>query len=138
MNIDLTTPALLFPAISLLLLAYTNRFLTLGQLIRQLKANLNTDNYVQVSRQIGNLRKRVILIIIMQALGVLSILFCTISMIALFYESDFWGYFNFGLSLLFMVGSLAFSLWEILISGKALDVELEEMKSLENKFSPKK
>lgn len=36
MEISLTTPALLFPAISLLLLAYTNRFLTLAGLIRNL------------------------------------------------------------------------------------------------------
>jgi hypothetical protein len=131
MNIDLTTPALLFPAISLLLLAYTNRFLTIAQLIRQLKANLNSENYTQVSKQISNLKKRVQLIIWMQALGVISILFCTISMIALFYESNSFGYMTFGLSLLFMVASLVISLWEILISGKALNVELEEMKTMD-------
>ncbi|MEN8248731.1 MAG: DUF2721 domain-containing protein [Bacteroidota bacterium] len=138
MQIDLTTPALLFPAISLLLLAYTNRFLTIAQLIRQLKANLNPENYIQVSKQIGNLKKRVRLIIVMQALGVLSILFCTVSMIALFYTSDFSGHFSFGLSLFFMVASLAISLWEILISGKALDVELEEIKALDKRFKSDK
>ena len=130
MNLDLTTPALLFPAISLLLLAYTNRFLTIAQLIRKLKANLNEENYLQISRQIEILKKRVLLIIIMQALGVISILFCTLSMISLFYEVHFWGQLTFGLSLLFMVVSLVISLWEILISGKALNVELEEMKVL--------
>lgn len=134
MNLDLTTPALLFPAISLLLLAYTNRFLTIAQLIRQLKANLNSENYIQVSRQIGNLKIRVRLIIIMQALGVLSILFCTVSMIAIFYSEDFLGYLSFGISLFFMVTSLGISLWEILISGKALDVELEEIKTLDKNF----
>ena len=132
MNLDLTTPALLFPAISLLLLAYTNRFLTIAQLIRQLKANMNEKNYIQISRQIDNLKKRVLLIIIMQASGVASILFCTISMISLFNESMFSGYLTFGLSLLFMVLSLVISLWEILISGKALNVELEEMKILKD------
>jgi len=131
MNIDLTTPALLFPAISLLLLAYTNRFLTIAQLIRQLKANLNPDNYEQISKQISNLKRRVNLIIIMQAMGVLSILFCTVSMIALFYKSGSLGYLSFGFSLLLMVASLVVSLWEILISGKALNVELEEMKTME-------
>ena len=134
MNLDLTTPALLFPAISLLLLAYTNRFLTIAQLIRQLNSNLNTTNYSQVSRQIENLKRRVMLIIVMQALGVLSILFCTLSMIAFFYKSASIGYITFGLSLLFMIGSLGISLWEILISGKALNVELEEMKAIENKL----
>ena len=133
----LTTPALLFPAISLLLLAYTNRFLTIAQLIRQLKANINSENYRQISRQIDNLKKRVKLIIWMQALGVLSILFCTLSMIALFYNSDFWGYLNFGISLLFMVGSLVISLWEILISGKALNIELREIQSLKEEMDTK-
>ena len=135
MNLDLTTPALLFPAISLLLLAYTNRFLTIAQLIRQLKANLNEGNYLQISRQIENLKKRVLLIIVMQALGVVSILFCTLSMISLFYEAFFWGQLTFGSSLFFMVVSLVISLWEILISGKALNVELEEMKLLKNQIS---
>ena len=134
----LTTPALLFPAISLLLLAYTNRFLTIAQLIRQLKANITTENYLQITRQIGNLKRRVSLIIWMQALGVLSILFCTLSMIALFYESQFWGYLNFGISLLFMVGSLAISLWEISISGRALNVELEEIKLLQEEMNQTK
>ena len=128
---NLTTPALLFPAISLLLLAYTNRFLSIAQLIRQLKANTTTENYTQVYKQIKNLKTRVRLIIIMQALGVLSILFCTISMISLFYKLESLGYISFGLSLLFMLASLGISLWEIMISGKALNVELEEMKELE-------
>ena len=75
---------------------------------------------------------RVTLIIVTQAMGVLSILFCTISMIAIFYETGFFGYLSFGLSLFFMIASLVVSLWEILISGKALNVELEEMKAMEN------
>ena len=133
MNLDLTTPALLFPAISLLLLAYTNRFLTTAQLIRQLNSNLNSDNYRPIKKQIQNLKLRVKLIIVMQALGVLSILFCTVSMIALFYHSDFLGYASFGFSLLLMLASLGLSLWEILISGNALNVELEEMKALEDR-----
>lgn len=133
MNLDLTTPALLFPAISLLLLAYTNRFLTTAQLIRQLNSNMNSDNYRPIKKQIQNLKLRVKLIIVMQALGVLSILFCTVSMIALFYHSDFLGYASFGLSLLLMLASLGLSLWEILISGKALNVELEEMKALQDR-----
>jgi hypothetical protein len=131
MNLNLTTPALLFPAISLLLLAYTNRFLTIAQLIRQLKANTTKENYTQVLKQIKNLKTRVRMIIVMQALGVLSILFCTISMISLFYLQESLGYISFGLSLLLMVASLVTSLWEIMISGKALNVELEEMKELE-------
>ena len=129
MDIKLTTPALLFPAISLLLLAYTNRFLTVGQLIRQLKSNATTHNYASINRQIGNLKKRVNLIIGMQAFGVSSILFCTFSMISIFYDIKYLGQLSFVISLLLMVLSLALSLWEILISGRALNVELEELKT---------
>ena len=130
MNITLTTPALLFPAISLLLLAYTNRFLTIGQLIRQLKRDVTVENYASVNKQIANLKKRVNLIIGMQAVGVASILFCTFSMIFLFYDWELLGQISFGLSLLFMIASLTLSLWEVLISGRALGVELEELRSL--------
>ena len=129
MEIKLTTPALLFPAISLLLLAYTNRFLTIGQLIRQLKGNVTTHNYSSINRQIENLKRRVKLIIWMQALGVTSILFCTFSMICIYYEIRLFGQLTFVVSLILMVFSLVFSLWEILISGKALNVELLEIET---------
>ena len=86
---------------------------------------------MKVFKQIKNLKTRVRLIIVMQALGVLSILFCTISMISLFYDVESLGYISFGLSLLLMVASLGTSLWEIMISGKALNVELEELKEME-------
>ena len=133
MNIDLTTPDLLFPAISLLLLAYTNRFLAIGSLIRQLKANVNQGNYTSTSKQIQNLNRRLSLIIAMQAGGVTSILFCTISMIALFLEQELAGQVFFAISLILMLLSLILSLTEILISSKALRIELGEMKMEEEK-----
>jgi hypothetical protein len=127
MNIDLSTPALLFPAISLLLLAYTNRFLAIAALIRQLKSSINEGNYQSRSQQIGNLRKRLNLIIFMQAAGVSSILFCTVSMIFLFLANQSMGQLSFAISLLFMLLSLLLSLSEILISSRALKIELDEM-----------
>lgn len=128
MAIDLTTPALLFPAISLLLLAYTNRFLAIAALIRQLKSTLNSVNYSTTGQQIVNLRKRLNLIIYMQAAGVSSILFCTLSMLFLFINNEQGGQVTFAISLFFMMLSLAISLMEILISSNALKIELEEMK----------
>lgn len=130
MNIDLTTPALLFPAISLLLLAYTNRFLAIASLIRQLKASINQGNYNSRSMQIGNLTRRLNLIIYMQAAGVASILFCTISMIFFFVEHEQAGQLTFATSLFMMLTSLIISLTEILISSRALKIELEEMKTI--------
>ena len=127
MEIDVTTPALLFPAISLLLLAYTNRFMGITKLIRQLRRKLNGKNYTQVNRQVANLRHRIKLIIWTQATGVVSLILCTLSMMSQFFEASLFGYLSFGLSLILMVISLILSLLEITISAKALNVELEGM-----------
>ena len=127
MEIDVTTPALLFPAISLLLLAYTNRFMGITKLIRQLRRKLNDKNYTQVSRQVSNLKLRIKLIIWTQASGVVSLILCTLSMMSQFFEASLFGYLSFGLSLILMVISLILSLLEITISAKALNVELEGM-----------
>jgi uncharacterized Tic20 family protein len=127
MEIDVTTPALLFPAISLLLLAYTNRFMGITKLIRQLRHKLNDKNYTQVNRQVANLKYRIKLIIWTQATGVVSLIFCTLSMMSQFFAASLFGYLSFGLSLILMVISLILSLLEITISAKALNVELEGM-----------
>ena len=124
MEIDITTPALLFPAVSLLLLAYTNRFLALASVIRFLAGRLAESEDVDVRRQIGNLRLRISLIKWMQGLGIISILLCMISMFSLFAGNEPWGRGAFGISLLLMVLSLGFSFWETLLSGEALKYEL--------------
>ena len=127
MEIDVTTPALLFLAISLLLLAYTNRFMGITKLIRQLRRKLNNKNYTQVNRQVANLKYRIKLIIWTQATGVVSLILCTLSMMSQFFAASLFGYICFGLSLVLMVISLILSLLEITISAKALNVELEGM-----------
>ncbi|MBB3205794.1 hypothetical protein FHS27_001598 [Rhodopirellula rubra] len=127
MSIDLTTPALLFSTISLLLLAYTNRFLALATVIRSLhREYLETSDPVAAA-QIVNLRKRVHLIRDMQTLGVASLLSCTICMGLLFAGQIAIGKGVFGLSLILMVGSLAMSLWEIRMSIGALNLQLGDM-----------
>ena len=106
MDIDVTTPALLFPAISLLLLAYTNRFLTLAQLIRDLHARYKIEPDEVIYKQIGNLRYRVMLIKQMQAFGVASLLFCVVCMFFLFAGWILAGKIIFGISLVLMMISL--------------------------------
>ncbi len=135
MEIDVTTPALLFPTISLLLLAYTNRFMGITKLIRALRRKLNDENFSQVNRQVANLKQRVKLIIWTQAAGVISLILCTLSMMSYFFEASLFAYICFGLSLILMIISLILSLLEITISAKALNVELEGM---EKKPSPLK
>ena len=124
---ELTTPALLFPAISLLLLAYTNRFLVLAQLIRQLHSSERDYFQSMVQRQIANLRQRIALIRLMQALGVSSFIVCTLSMLGLFLEQQQQAEVLFGLSLLLLVASLLTSLYEIAISTRAIEAELADI-----------
>lgn len=126
---DLTTPALLFSAISLLLLAYTNRFLVLAQLIRQLHGQSREHLQEIVLRQIANLRQRILLTKAMQGLGVLSFILCSLSMLFIFTELQPLARKTFGLSLLLLVLSLVVSLYEIMISTKAIEIELEDLES---------
>ncbi len=124
---DLTTPALLFPAISLLLLAYTNRFTISAQLIRQLRARYLADAKEMVIRQIANLRLRIMLIRWMQTMGVTSFLLCALTMLLIFVKLDVVAKAAFGVSLFLLVVSLVISLAEIMISTKAIEIEIEDM-----------
>lgn len=127
MEINLTTPALLFPAISLLLLAYTNRFLTIATLIRSLHSKYKEKPDKLVWGQIKNLRLRVKLIRNMQALGVLSLLLCVVCMFVIFQGNLPLAEFIFGISLILLILSLAVSGWEIQISVKALNIQLSDI-----------
>jgi hypothetical protein len=129
MNISLTTPALLFPAISLLLVAYTNRFNALTSRIRSLNAEYKANRNQCLHEQIQNLRIRIYLIRNMQGFGVAGLFLCILCMFFLFFESFLAGKIVFSLSLVFMLGSLGFSLKEILISVHALDLELDNIET---------
>lgn len=127
MDVSLTTPALLFPAISLLLLAYTNRFLTIAGLIRSLyKVYMEKPND-NIKAQIANLKRRVILIRNMQIFGILSLFLCVLSMFLIYEELQFIGSLIFGISLVLLMISLVLSIIEIQISVKALNLQLEDM-----------
>lgn len=132
MEMTITTPSLLFPAISLLLLAYTNRFVVLTNVIRQL-SNTKEDNaaiQMLVRRQMDNLRLRIQVIRRMQAFGVLSFVLCTLSMFALLMQWSITGQLLFANSLILLVISLLFSFYEVNISTEAINIELEKFDAL--------
>src|SRR5512141_1789439 len=133
MEITITTPALLFPAISLLMLAYTNRFLTLATIIRGLYDRYQTVPEDNLVLQIANLRYRIYLIRNMQIFGVLSLLFCCISMFALFAGWIVGGQWTFAIALILMMVSMLISLRELQISVGALDLLLVELEEEEKK-----
>jgi hypothetical protein len=124
MEISLATPALLFPAISLILLAYTNRFLALSSLIRGLAAQFRANREQMLIGQIHNLRHRLMLIRAMQAVGVASLFVCVACMFALFFGEQVVGRALFAASLLLLMGSLALSFREIQLSTRALNIQL--------------
>jgi hypothetical protein len=126
MEMTITTPSLLFPAISLLLLAYTNRFVVLTNVIRQLSSVENATSQVLVRRQMDNLRLRIQVIRRMQAFGVLSFVMCTLAMFALLMQWAIAGQLLFANSLILLVVSLLFSFYEVNISTEAINIELEK------------
>ncbi len=127
MELTLTTPALLFPAISLLLLAYTNRFLVLAQLVRELHSRYRKDPTEILSGQLENLQVRLYLIRNMQVLGAASFFLCVLCMFMIFAGQTLLADIVFGASLLLLMASLALSLRELQISIHALDLQLSDV-----------
>ena len=131
MELSITTPALLFPAISLLMLAYTNRFLALASLIRKLHDKYKQDpDQKHIVTQIKNLRTRIRLIRSMQGAGVVSFLFCVVCMYCIFRGWEQASYWIFAFSMISFMLSLVLSLLEITLSMRALEVELKDMEEL--------
>jgi hypothetical protein len=128
-EISINTPALLFPAITLLMLAYTNRFLALASLIRNLHSKYKQVGEERniIREQIRNLKRRLLLVKQMQASGIISFFLCVLCMLFIFLDYQLVAYSIFGLSLLFLLLSLALSLNEIFISTRALEIELKDM-----------
>ena len=132
MEITFNTPALLFPAISLLLLAYTNRFLALANLVRKLHDEYKRggENKIIV-KQIHSLRLRLRLVRYMQALGIFSFLCCVVCMYSIYSEWTVVSRYVFATSLLSLLTSLVISLIEITQSTKALELELGDIEELQ-------
>lgn len=126
-ELTLTTPALLFSAVSLILLAYTNRFLSYAQLVRTLHEHYR-ENPTQITRrQIDNLRKRLNLTRAMQFLGVTSLFLCVVTMFLIYVGFYLTSVYVFGVALLLLIASLGVSMWEIHISVRALELHLKDM-----------
>ena len=127
MELGLTTPALLFPTVSLLLLAYTNRFLAIANLIRTLHSQYKENQSPFILGQIKSLRLRVRLVRDMQALGILSLFLCVFCMFLLFWGKIVIAKYVFAISLMLLMTSLGISIYEIQISMRALKIQLSDI-----------
>jgi Protein of unknown function (DUF2721) len=127
MEISISTPALLFPTISLLMLAYTNRFLALTSAVRKLLEQYQQNHETNLLEQIHALRFRIGLIKYMQTIGVSSLFLCVLCMAALFAGWPVVANVIFAGSLALMLVSLALSAWEVQLSANALDLALRDI-----------
>jgi hypothetical protein len=127
MELTITTPALFFSAISLLMLAFTNRFLALANLIRTLHIQYLSSHEEIILKQIQILRKRLYLIKQMQFTGISSLLLCVLCMFLIYIEIIIFAKIVFGIAIILLILSLILSIWEIQISVKALDIRLSDI-----------
>ena len=133
MDITINTPALLFPAISLVMLAYTNRFMTLSSVVRKLHDEYqNNQSNKNLRLQIKNLQYRIKLVRRMQFLGVMSFLFAISCMYLIYIDEMYFAEIAFALSIILFALSLIISLLEIQRSTKAMELELSDMEGLES------
>ena len=135
MEIDLTTPALLFSAISLIMLAYTNRFLSYAGLVRALKEQHQKSHSSVTAAQIANLRQRLYLTRAMQVTGIASLLLCVVSMFFIYIGLQLLSAYVFGVALLLLIASLGVSFREIQISTRSLEIYLGAMEKRQKKLS---
>ncbi|MBL7802264.1 MAG: DUF2721 domain-containing protein [Saprospiraceae bacterium] len=132
MELTIQTPALLFPAVSLLMLAYTNKFLAIANLIRKLYSDYEEKQQLHLLYQISNLKRRLQLIRWMQVMGVASILGCVVTMFFVYEEWQMWAKLLFAGSLLLMIVSLVICLVEIFLSAGALRLLLKDIEEKED------
>lgn len=128
-ELTLTTPALLFSAISLIMLAYTNRFLAYAAIIRNLHDRYQTEKNSVLIAQIKNIKQRLYLTRSMQFYGISSLLLCVISMFLIYIQQQTIAIWTFGLGLILLIVSLAFLIWEIQISVKALEHHINDIEN---------
>ncbi|MCD8073378.1 MAG: DUF2721 domain-containing protein [Alistipes sp.] len=126
-ELSLATPSITFSAISLLMLAYTNRFLSYAQLIRTISAEYSIAPSERIRAQIHNLRRRMYLIRAMQILGISSLFLCVVCTFSIFVGWHTAAVWMFAVALILLAGSLAISVAEIQISVRALEIHLDSM-----------
>ena len=129
-ELTLITPTFLFSAVSLILLAYTNRFLSYAQVVRTLSSTHQDNPSAANIAQIRNLRKRLYLTRAMQLLGISSLFLCVLTMFLIYIGLQFAAVIIFAIALLLLIGSLGVSVWEIQISVRAIEIYLNSMDNL--------
>ncbi|MFV9552139.1 DUF2721 domain-containing protein [Algibacter sp. PT7-4] len=127
--LTLTTPALLFSAISLIMLAYTNRFIAYTSAIRDLYDKYQKNQDKRFYKQIKNIKHRLYLTRYMQILGITSLLFCVLTMFLIYIDQNTIAVWIFGFALILLIASLALLIIEIQISAKAWEEHISDIEN---------
>jgi hypothetical protein len=137
-ELNLTTPSLLFSAISLILLAYTNRFLSYASVVRSLneKYQENPDKDPTTLNQIRNFVLRLRLIRAMQTLGAGSLIFCLAAMFLYFINLTLPAEIFFGIGMIMLACSLGLCIWEVQISTEAISLHLQNIRRRQREQDP--
>ena len=128
-QLSLTTPTLLFSAISLIMLAYTNRFLAYASIIRNLRDTYLENKNDALLAQIINIRQRLNLTRWMQIFGISSLLLCVLTMFLIYVEQGDLAIWVFGIALILLIISLGLLIKEIQISTYALNLHLKDIET---------
>ncbi|MBU2950174.1 DUF2721 domain-containing protein [Tamlana agarivorans] len=128
-GLDLSTPALLFSAISLIMLAYTNRFLAYAAVVRDLHDKYLKNPDERYIKQIKNIKKRLYLTRYMQIAGISSLLLCVLTMFLIYIEQFTIAVWVFGFALVLLIVSLGLLIMEIQISVKALEHHISDIEN---------
>ncbi|PIA82275.1 hypothetical protein BFR04_10970 [Gaetbulibacter sp. 4G1] len=128
-QLTLTTPALLFSAISLIMLAYTNRFLAYAAIIRNLHDKYKQEKDSVLIAQIKNIKQRLYLTRSMQIFGISSLLLCVLTMFLIYVQLHNIAIWVFGFALLLLIISLSLLIIEIQISVKALEHHISDIEN---------
>lgn len=126
-QLTLTTPAFLFSAISLIMLAFTNRFIAYSNIVRSLHDKFLVSKDEIIIKQIRNLRKRLYLTRTMQILGITSLLLCVITMFLIYIGYNLVAVYVFGIALVSLIMSFILSIIEIQMSTGALELHLKDI-----------
>ncbi|MCL6263553.1 DUF2721 domain-containing protein [Craterilacuibacter sp. RT1T] len=124
---ELATPGLLFPALCMLLIAYTNRFLALAGIIRNLCKEYQSARDRKIILQISSLRRRLRLTQYMQLCCMAALLGCVLALFSILMRRPHYAYYSFSTSISLMLASLLLSLYELKLSSDALNILLADL-----------
>jgi len=128
MQLDLTTPALLFPAVAILMLGYINRYVGTASVVRNFKKDYDGGyKHVDVVKQITILKKRIGLSRLMLAMASVSLLLACLSMLLIFEKAQVAGEIVFAIALFAMILSILFALYETALSNRSLNIEINDI-----------